>query len=226
MTCHISPSQCSHHKYSQTSKIPYKQNTSTRPNTKMRFPYALIALVLGFISTVPTVVAQDDGPTPQHPQFPATQATPQVNNDVYEQTVSPELRVDKDSCSQPDQSSQACIEQDATRANSEDHAQQRHQQAASGSSSRGKAIRGSTRKPETRNMRVVFRSVLPARSVLYYRRRRYAEASWEFRMEQQRLDNLARRQHLGRLAEKYGWGYKLKVGNYQIDQGRMRMIFI
>lgn len=190
----------------------------------MRFQYTLIALFsLGFFTS--TVLAQNDGPPP-HPQCPAIEATHQSNNDAYEQTPPPKSRADKDSCSQDDQSSQACIEQNATSANSEDHAQQRHRQAASGSSSHGKAIRGPTRKAETKNMRVVFRSVLPARSVLYYRRRRHAEASLEFRIEQQRLDTLARRQHLGRLAEKYGYGYKLKVGNYQMDQGRMRMIFI
>lgn len=172
----------------------------------MRFPYTLIALLLGLTSTV---LAQNDGP-PRHLGCPATHAMRQVNNDdAYGQTAPPpELRVSQDSCSQQDRSSeQACIER---RANSE------HRQPASRSSSHGKAIRGSTRKPETKNTRVAFRRPLPARSYLYYRRLRHDMALWEFRVQQQREALLARSQHLGQLASEYGDGYKLKVGNYHI----------
>lgn len=180
----------------------------------MRFPYALIAL-FGLTSTV---LGRNDGP-PRHPQCPATQATRQVNNnDAYGQTTPPpESRVGEGSSSQCDRSSQACTEQSATRANSESRARQR---------SHGNAIRGSTRKPETKNARVTFRRPLPARSYLYYRHRRHVETLLEFESQQQRQAFLARRQHLIRLASKYGYGYKLKVGNYQIGPGRARMIWI
>lgn len=176
----------------------------------MRFPYTLIALLLGLTSTV---LAQNNGP-PRHLGCPATHAMRQVNNDdAYGQTAPPpELRVSQDSCSQQDRSSeQACIEGSATRANSE------HRQPASSSSSHGKAISGSTRKPGTKNTtRVAFRRPLPARSYLYYRRLRHAMALREYRIQEQREALLARSQHLGRLASKYGDGYKLKVGNYHI----------
>lgn len=188
----------------------------------MRFPYPLVALFLGLTSTV---LAQNDGP-PRSPQGPATQDMPQVNHDAYEQTAPPpELRVTEDSCDQRDPSSQACIERGAIEANGEDRAEQRHQQAASRSSGRGKAIRASKRKPEAKNTRVTFRRPLPARSILYYRRRRHALALWEFRVQEQHEAFLARRQHLHRLASKFGYGYKLKVGNYWIEPGGMRTIF-
>ncbi|KAI7775076.1 hypothetical protein LA080_007412 [Diaporthe eres] len=152
---------------------------------------------------------------------------PQVNNDAYGQTAPPpELRVTEDSCDQRDRSSQACTERGAIAANREDRAEQRHQEAASRSSGRGKAIRGSTRKPEINNTRVTFRRPLPVRSILYYRRRRHALALWDFRVQEQREAFLARRQHLDRLASKFGYGYKLKLGNYQIAPRGMRTIFI
>lgn len=189
----------------------------------MRFPYALIALILGLTSTVLTVLAQSDSMPPRLPQCPVAQATRQVPTIEYGQITPPEAKVpaSRDSRSQRDW---PCPQ---ARANGRDHVQQPHQQEiAARFCSHGEktthAIRGSCPKPQTKNIsRVVFRSPLPARSIMYYQSRRYVEAELEFQAHLRRQEYLAMREQLARMAGRHVDGYKLKAGNYQLPPGRM-----
>lgn len=216
MTCHISTPLDSLYSQLFLHSCPFvRHNTSARPDIKMRFSCVLFALALGLTSTV---LAQNEVP-PQLPRYPTAEATRQVQHIEYAHT---KTRESKDSCSR-DQSSKVCIGRSAAKANGEDLAPKRHQQVAERSCSHGKNMNangGSRCKLQAKNTsvtRVVFRRQLPARSVLYYRRRRYAEALSELRW-QALLD---RKEYLGRIAQKRGHGYELKAGNYRIEQGRM-----
>lgn len=169
----------------------------------MQFSLALLALALGLTSTV---LAQNEVP-PQLPQYPAAEATRQVEHIEY---AHPEIKESKDSCSR-DQSSKVCIGRSAAK--------------ACGQGKNVHAIGGSRRKLQpmsTSVTRVVFRRQLPARSILYYRRRRYAEALLE--LEWQAL--LDMKEYLGRMAQKWGHGYELKAGNYRIEPERRLVIWI
>lgn len=186
----------------------------------MRFSCVLIALALGLTSTA---LAQNKLP-PQLPQYPAAESTCQVGNIEYSR---PEIKESKDSCS-CDQSSQVCIGRSAAKASDEDRAPQRHHQVAERSCSHGKnthAIAGPRRKLQTKNTdvtRVVLRHQLPARSILYYRRRRIAQLFLEFEW----VALLDMKEQLGRMAEKRGHGYELRAGNYRIEPERGLVIWI
>lgn len=179
----------------------------------MRFSFALIALTLGLTSTI---LARNEVP-PQVPQYPAAEATRQVEHIEY---AHPEIKESKDICSR-DQSSEVCIGRSAAKANDEEFAPKRHQEVPkrSRSDKNMHTIRGSRRKLHTKNTsvtRVVFRHHLPTRSILYYRRRRYAETLSELRWQA----ILDKNEYLGRMVQKWGHGYELKAGNYRIEVRR------
>lgn len=167
----------------------------------MRFLCALIALVLGLTSTILAL----SEPPPQQPQCPAIQATRQVDNTEYRQITPPENTVSTDSKDSSSQREKSCSH----------HGETTH------------ATSGTRRRPKTKKTRrLVFRHPLPARSILLYRARRYIEAWLEFEAYLRRQEFLAMRDHLARAARRHGDGYKLKAGNYRIEPGRMRVIFI
>lgn len=187
----------------------------------MLSPYKLIALFLGLTSTVLAQQARD-GP-PRYPQCPAVQDAHQDNNhDTFGQAGPCESETARDSCSQSSPSSQASIEQSTTtRANGKDRAQQQRRQVAAGSCGHGKSThttQGSTRKPRPKNaLRTVLTRPLPPRSIIYYRRRRFAISLFEFRMDKQRQALLALKRRRDRIARKQGYGHKLKLGNYRLQ---------
>lgn len=179
----------------------------------MRFSFALIALTLGLTGTI---LARNEVP-PQVPQYPAAEATRQVEHIEY---AHPEIKESKDICSR-DQSSEVCMGRSAAKANGQDLAPKRHQEVPkrSRSDKNMRTIGGSRRKLQTKNTsvtRVVLRRQLTARSILYYRRRRYAEALSELRWQA----ILDKKEYLGRMIQKWGHGYELKAGNYRIELRR------
>lgn len=183
--------------------FPTQNISPNDQHTKMRFLCVLIALVLGLTSTILAL----GEPPPQQPQCPAIQATRQVDDTEHGQITPPESKVGtdgRDSCSQREQS---CSH----------HGRTTYDAATS----------GSRRRPQTKKpRRLVFRHPLPARSILFYRARRYIEAWLEFEAYLRRQEFLAMRDHLARTATRHGNGYELKAGNYRIGPGRMRVIFM